>query len=136
MANIKRIDHVAIAVDATSSDRFSDIPEANGALHLIDRFLDEVIQHYQPDINNVFLLGFSQGTILSTAYALNHPEKVQHVVALSGYVNEQLIQKPLEKQRFKNLDFFIYPGPDRHDYTCTLYISHANLCCISKTTVV
>jgi len=99
-----------IHFDATNSDRFSDIPEARAALELIDRFLDEVIQHYEPNINNVFLLGFSQGTILSTAYALNHPEKVQHVVALSGYVNEQLIQKPLEKQRFKNLDFFISHG--------------------------
>ena len=47
-------------------------------------------------------LGFSQGTILSTAYALNHPDKIKHVIALSGYVNQELIQKPIEKGRYFN----------------------------------
>jgi phospholipase/carboxylesterase len=31
-----------------------------------------------------FLLGFSQGAILSYAIALSHPEKIK-VIALSGY---------------------------------------------------
>lgn len=94
----------------SGSNNFSDIPEAKKALDLIDRFLTEIISAFQVDENNIFLLGFSQGTILSTAYALNHPNKIQHVIALSGYVNEQLIQKPLEKESFKKLDFFVSHG--------------------------
>ncbi len=99
-----------IHFDASTSDKFSDIPEAKNALNLIDTFLDEVSTAYKFNPEKVFLLGFSQGTILATAYALNHPERIQHVVALSGYVNEDLIQKPLEKYRFKNLDFFVSHG--------------------------
>jgi phospholipase/carboxylesterase len=94
----------------SGNNNFSDIPEAKKALDLIDRFLSEIISAFQVDEQNIFLLGFSQGTILSTAYALNHPQKIQHVIALSGYVNEQLIQKPLEKESFKKLDFFVSHG--------------------------
>lgn len=92
------------------NDKFSDIPEAKQALKLIDKFISEVMEYFEVDSNNVFLLGFSQGTILSTAYALNHPHRIQHVIALSGYVNDELIQKPLEKEAFKNLDFFVSHG--------------------------
>lgn len=99
-----------IHFDATTSDKFSDIPEAKEALKKIDIFIDELIAAYEVDQDNIFILGFSQGTILGTAYALNHPNKIQHVVALSGYVNQELLQKPLEKDRFKNLDFFVSHG--------------------------
>ena len=92
------------------SDKFSDIPEAKSALDLIDKFLAEIVKAFDVDENNIFLLGFSQGTILSTAYALNHPQKVNHVIALSGYVNEELVQKPLEIEAFKHLDFFVSHG--------------------------
>lgn len=99
-----------IHFDATTSDKFSDIPEAREALAKIDQFIHEVIEHYEVDTKNIFLLGFSQGTILSMAYALNNPERIQHVVALSGYVNSELIQKPYEKEKFRNLDFFVSHG--------------------------
>ncbi|MGI9530600.1 alpha/beta hydrolase [Lutimonas sp.] len=99
-----------IHFDATTSDKFSDVPEAKNALKLIDTFLDEVFAAYQLNDQKVFLLGFSQGTILGTAYALNHPDRIQHVVALSGYVNQELLNTPLEKDRFKHLDFFVSHG--------------------------
>jgi phospholipase/carboxylesterase len=99
-----------IHFDASSSDKFSDVPEAKAALKLIDSFINEIVEAYEVNSKNIFLLGFSQGTILSTAYALNHPHKIQHIVALSGYVNEEFIHKPLEKENFKDLDFFVSHG--------------------------
>ena len=84
------------------SDRFSDIPEAKYALKLIDTFIEEVTGAYDIDQKNIFLMGFSQGAILSIAYALNHPDKIHYVTALSGYVNQELIQKPFETEAFKN----------------------------------
>lgn len=92
------------------SDKFSDIPEAKNALKLIDAFIDEITRAYEVDENNIFLMGFSQGAILSMAYALNHPDKIRYVTALSGYVNQELIQKPFETGAFKNLEFFISHG--------------------------
>jgi len=90
--------------------KFSDIPEAIKARDTIANFIDEVKSNFDVDTNNVFLLGFSQGTILSYAVALNYPEKVQHVVALSGYINPELLPENLVKDNYKNLDFYISHG--------------------------
>jgi phospholipase/carboxylesterase len=99
-----------IHFDATTSDKFSDLPEARSALSTIDLFIEELKTEYKVDEEKIFLLGFSQGTILSLAYALNHPDKIKKVIALSGYINEDLIEKPFEKERFKSLDFFVSHG--------------------------
>ena len=99
-----------IHFDAGSSDKFSDIPEAKQALQKIDKFLEEVLRAYPVNKDKIFILGFSQGTILGSSYAINHPDKINHVVALSGYINQELLDKPLEKNRFKNLDFFVSHG--------------------------
>ncbi|MCA0932129.1 alpha/beta fold hydrolase [Lutimonas saemankumensis] len=99
-----------IHFDATTSDKFSDLPEARSALSTIDLFIEELKAEYEINEEKIFLLGFSQGTILSMAYALNHPDKIKKVIALSGYINEDLIEKPFEKERFKALDFFVSHG--------------------------
>ncbi len=94
----------------TTDGKFSDIPEAIKARDTIANFIDEVLTNFEVDINNVFLLGFSQGTILSYAVALNYPNKIQHVIALSGYINPELNPENLEKENYKNLDFYISHG--------------------------
>lgn len=99
-----------IHFDATTSDKFSDLPEARSALSTIDLFVEELKAEYEVNEENIFLLGFSQGTILSMAYALNHPDKIKKVIALSGYINQDLVEKPIEKERFKDLDFFVSHG--------------------------
>ncbi len=99
-----------IHFDAKEARKFSDIPEAIQARDTIANFVDEVLNHFDVDVTNVFLLGFSQGTILSYAVALNYPEKVQHVIALSGYVNMELNPSNLEKNKYQNLNFYISHG--------------------------
>jgi phospholipase/carboxylesterase len=90
--------------------KFSDTDEAIDARDKIATFIDEVIADYQVNADKVFLLGFSQGTILSYSIAMNYPEKVQHIIALSGYINQDLFSKNLEKTNYRNLDFFISHG--------------------------
>jgi phospholipase/carboxylesterase len=90
--------------------KFSDIPEAIEAREAIATFIDEVQEKYTISPDNTFLLGFSQGTILSYAIAFNYPEKVQKVVALSGYINADLLPNDLENSDYSKLDFFISHG--------------------------
>ncbi|NOQ92434.1 MAG: alpha/beta fold hydrolase [Flavobacteriaceae bacterium] len=99
-----------IHFDSSDASKFSDIPEAKEALSKINQFIDEVIEKYQVNTNNIFLFGFSQGTILSTAFALNHPDKVNHVIALSGYVNPELLKDNFKENNFTKLDFFVSHG--------------------------
>ena len=56
------------------------------ALETIDRFIDEILAAYPIDPQKLFLLGFSQGSILSMSYALTHPSRVAGVIAQSGYI--------------------------------------------------
>ena len=56
------------------------------SLEALRRFLSEVKISYPVDPNRLFLLGFSQGTIMSYAAALTDPSSVNGVAALSGYI--------------------------------------------------
>ncbi len=90
--------------------KFSDIPEAIEARDKIAFFIDEIQKKYTISPNKTFLLGFSQGTILSYSVALNYPEKVQKIIALSGYINSELLPQNLKTKDFTKLDFFISHG--------------------------
>ena len=89
---------------------YSDVPEALNAKEKIMTFLESLKTVLPYDANNVTLLGFSQGTILSYGIALSNPEKIKNVVALSGYIKEDLISKPNDISLYKDLDFFISHG--------------------------
>lgn len=93
-----------------SNGKFSDDQQAIASRDLIRDFIDEIIQHYPVDPENVTLLGFSQGSILSYALALSYPEKVRNVIALSGYVNQDIIKKGYENNDFSKLKFYCSHG--------------------------
>lgn len=90
--------------------KFSDIPEAIEARELVATFIKEIQEKYSIAPENTYLLGFSQGTILSYSVALNYPEIIQKVVALSGYVNPELLPKDVNLKDYSALDFFISHG--------------------------
>ena len=56
------------------------------ALKTIDTFIDEIIENYPVDKNKLYLLGFSQGSIVCLSYALTKPGRVAGVIAQSGYI--------------------------------------------------
>ena len=95
-----------------NNGKFSDDKEAIDSRDLIATFIDEIKEKYQTNRSKTFLLGFSQGTILSYAVSLKYPEKVQHVIALSGYLNQGILPTNLNANDYKNLDFFISHGSD------------------------
>ena len=99
----------AIHFDA-DENKFSDNDQAKESRDLIATFIDELVANYPIDKNNVTLIGFSQGAILSYSVALSFPEKVQRVVALSGYFNLDIIDENFRNNNISNLKFFISHG--------------------------
>jgi phospholipase/carboxylesterase len=99
----------AINFDA-DENKFSDIPQAKSSRELIAKFIDELIDNYEIDSSDVTLVGFSQGCILSYAVALSYPEKVQRVVAMSGYFNPEIAIDDFEKNNLNNLKIFASHG--------------------------
>jgi phospholipase/carboxylesterase len=99
----------AINFDA-DENKFSDIPQAQQSRDLIANFINELVANYPIDPSNVTLIGFSQGTILSYAVALSYPEKIQRVVAMSGYINTEMVKPNFETNNFSNLKIFASHG--------------------------
>ncbi|MGC4039442.1 MAG: dienelactone hydrolase family protein [Flavobacterium sp.] len=99
----------AINFDA-DENKFSDIAQARASRDIIAGFIDELISEYPIDANNVTLIGFSQGCILSYAVALSYPEKVQRVVGMSGYLNAEIAVDDFEENNFSNLRIFASHG--------------------------
>ena len=90
--------------------KFSDDVQAITSRETIREFIEEIIQKYPVDPQNINLLGFSQGSILSYAVALSYPEMIKNVVALSGYVNKGILKDGYENNDFSTLDFYCSHG--------------------------
>ncbi|MBT8286738.1 MAG: alpha/beta fold hydrolase [Flavobacteriaceae bacterium] len=90
--------------------KWTDTEEALASRDKIARFIDQAIKHYPVDPDKVTLLGFSQGTILSIAVALTYPDKIKNIVALSGYVNIDLIPPEYQSNDYSRLSFYCSHG--------------------------
>ena len=79
------------------------------ALNTIDTFIDEAIANYPVDPNQLYLLGFSQGSIMSMSYVLTKPQRVAGVIAQSGYIpHESGLQ--IDEAGIKNKPFILTHG--------------------------
>jgi phospholipase/carboxylesterase len=99
----------AINFDA-QQNKWNDVEQAMEAMKIIVSCIEQACTQYDLDKNNVSLLGFSQGCILSMALAINHPELIKNVIGLSGYVCEEFIEEDRTKKDFSHLDFYCSHG--------------------------
>lgn len=99
----------AINFDA-DENKFSDLDQARISRDRIASFIDELLSIYPIDPKNVTLIGFSQGSILSYAVALSYPEKVQKVVAMSGYLNTEMATVNFLQNEVSKLKIFASHG--------------------------
>jgi len=90
--------------------KFVNDGQALKSRDLIARFIDEVIADYPANPEQLVLFGFSQGAILSYAVSLSFPQKVSRVVAMSGYVHEELLEEGYEKNDFSHLRMYCSHG--------------------------
>ncbi|HEY0069617.1 MAG TPA: alpha/beta hydrolase [Chloroflexia bacterium] len=58
----------------------------HASLEELREFVEGVIPAYKLDPARLFVMGFSQGAVMSSALALTEPEKVRGVIMHSGYV--------------------------------------------------
>jgi phospholipase/carboxylesterase len=99
----------AINFDAEKG-KWSDNEQAKESRDKIVSFIDEAIDNYPIDRSNINLLGFSQGTILSYAVALSYPQKINNIVALSGYINLDILIEGFQENDLSNLSFYCSHG--------------------------
>ena len=97
----------AINLDS-ENNKFSDLDQARESLRKIATTIDNLKTQYATNPNNTFLLGFSQGAILSYALSFNFPNKIEHIIALSGYLNTELL--PEDSNQKISTDYYISHG--------------------------
>jgi len=93
-----------------SQGKFSDDIQAIESRELVSQCIDEIIEKYPVDANDITLLGFSQGTILSFAVALSYPKKVKNVIGLSGYINPDILKNGYATNDFSGLNIYTSHG--------------------------
>lgn len=111
--NIPGYGHAWYAIDFDADmNKFTDDVQAAQSRDLVAAFIDEVIAAYPVDKDNITLIGFSQGGILSYAVALSYPEKIRRVAVLSGYLHENILKDKtiLPTIDWDYLSFFISHG--------------------------
>lgn len=74
-----------------SYGKWSNTEQAIASRDSLLRFIDEACIAYHLDEARVTLIGFSQGTVLGYALALSYPERIRNLVALSGYIDESIL---------------------------------------------
>ena len=71
--------------------KWSNNEEAISSIKQIYQTINILLKKYNLNDNDISLLGFSQGAILSWTIGFNYPYFIRRVIALSGYINEELI---------------------------------------------
>ncbi|TXD50893.1 MULTISPECIES: alpha/beta hydrolase [unclassified Polaribacter] len=77
--------------------KFSDLKQAKESIDKIASFIEELKVKFNTNVHKTFVLGFSQGAILSYSLSFFYPNKISHVIALSGYINNQLVPTDISK---------------------------------------
>ncbi len=87
-----------------------DVKQAENSLNELNRFISEDLStKYNFGLNQVYLLGFSQGCMISYALSINFPENYKKAVGLSGKIPYEIINFD-EKFDYSNHNFFCSHG--------------------------
>lgn len=96
-------------VDFSSGKPVYNQAQEQKSREVILTFIDELKEQHSFDEKEIYLVGFSQGAIMSLSVALTHPEKVKGIGLLSGRLLEEI--KPfVNVGQVSNLDVFISHG--------------------------
>jgi phospholipase/carboxylesterase len=84
--------------------------EVKSSRQTIHKFVGEVLAAYECDPKAVYLMGFSQGAMMSMAVALTYPGTAAGVVAMSGRVLSQTLDLIPDKDALTGLPVFMAHG--------------------------
>ncbi|MGH9752299.1 MAG: alpha/beta hydrolase [Blastocatellia bacterium] len=84
--------------------------EAESSRRVVHKFIGEIVEAYGCDPKEVYLMGFSQGAMMSLAVALTYPGSAAGVVAMSGRVLPQMLQLVADKDALTGLPIFVAHG--------------------------
>lgn len=120
-------------VDFSTGEPVIVAEEAESSRKILKQFIKELTEQYQIDKTQIYLLGFSQGAIMSASLALTEPELVKGIVMLSGRILPEI--KPLiaSPEKLKHLEVFLSHGV--HDTKLPLFHAEQSKALLSHLSV-
>jgi phospholipase/carboxylesterase len=97
-------------LDFTSQGPVINPEQAEASRKKLITFLQEAITGYGVDPKQVYLMGFSQGAIMSASVALTQPELVAGVVMMSGRVLPEIQPLIASNEELTGLPFIVVHG--------------------------
>jgi phospholipase/carboxylesterase len=97
-------------IEFTPQGMVADVEQADESRRLILKFIDELIETYNADPACVFLMGFSQGAMMSLSAALTRPDKVAAVAAMSGRLPAQALAHLSAPDGLRGMPIFVAHG--------------------------
>ncbi|MEN8138989.1 MAG: phospholipase [Bacteroidota bacterium] len=95
-------------IELENGNHISDSGQAKSSVKEIEKFITDSREHFNFH-DDVFVLGFSQGAILSYSMILNNPERYKYALSLSGFIFEEIMPESYEKD-YSHLDFYAAHG--------------------------
>ena len=82
-----------------SNEKWSDHKQAYQSILNLESQIDFFIQKYNLEADQIDLLGFSQGAVLSWTLLLDSSIKINRAVCLSGYIDKSLLKEDIYSYR-------------------------------------
>lgn len=82
-----------------SNEKWSDHKQAYQSILNLESQIDFFIQKYNLEPDQIDLLGFSQGAVLSWTLLLDSSIKINRAVCLSGYIDKSLLKEDIYSYR-------------------------------------
>ena len=98
-----------LGIDQRTGEVSVDIQQIEQSRDKIIAFIDEVIAAYDVDPQRVFLMGFSQGSMMSYTVLAKAPEKIAGIVAMSGRFVPELFEG-IDTERIKDFPILVTHG--------------------------
>jgi phospholipase/carboxylesterase len=95
-------------IEFTVEGIVANLKQAEQSHALLLKFMDELTEAYDLDADGLFLMGFSQGAMMSLGAALSRPDKVAGVVAMSGRFPSQV--ETLTPEALRDMPVFVTHG--------------------------
>ena len=97
-------------VDFTPQGPFSNPEQSEASRKTLITFLQESVTAYGADPKQVYLMGFSQGAIMSASVALTRPELLAGAVLMSGRILPEIRPLIASSEELSGFPFLVVHG--------------------------
>lgn len=87
-----------------------DPKQAEHARQKLAGFIDEVVASYPVDPSQVYVMGFSQGGVMTYMMAFSQPEKIAGAVVMSGRIPSDEFLQRMDAEKLKDFPILVVHG--------------------------